>query len=572
MKSKIKAQFIIAFLVSLVAMVVIALVFIQIQYSVNKKIASSLAKNTAEIISHTLDVAISEIEELSIDIITNAEVQSYRPALPGTSENLDRLQKFSDLFASYQIFKPYIETFYLRFGDGASLTIGDVQPLFSEAFLESSEEEIGALNGKLAINSYPGKPDSFLAMREIRKIKNLDHSHIAILYAVVNLDKLLTEYFNKYGIHDPRLLLQQDKQTIYGFGGGIPAEYISKIVGRTPGVYRIGLEYLYLNSAEIKSAPWKVYILLPFSEIISLRNRLIYGSIIGLLAGFVVLLVVGWNWSKKITKPIIQLADKMKELRDTDFSNRSYKLPEYEKNGDEIAVLYNNFGRLLKKIDFLIHENYRKQLTIKESRLRNLMAQINPHFMYNTLDTIAWMAQKNDTRLVADIVRSLGMLLRASVSSENIIPMEDEIRLLEGYLKIQKARFHDRLDYSIENEAVNADISVPVLMLQPLAENSIKYSLDIPKASVKILINIKAENGFALFCIRDNGPGIAPEKLESVLGDKKKESIGLGNISDRLNIFYGKKARISIESSLGNGTAVTIRVPLSSRGNRDVKI
>lgn len=540
-----------------------ALIFIQIQYSTNQRVISSLADDKTDIISSVMQVAIDEIEDITLDILSSNDVQNYTMSEKSSKESLQHIRNVAELFSSYQVFRPYIETVYIRFVNSETLTIGNVQELFTESYFYTQDKIIKGKRGRLHLSSYPGKPDLFIASREIRKIKNLDQDHLASLYMVINWDKILDIYFRKYRVHNIKSFLLQGVNSYYSYNNQLGLNVMREAAERDEGVHFIGDSYYYLNSVKIDNTDWRFYILLPFSDIIKLRNILMYSSIITLLLGVIGLVYWGRNWSRKVTSPIMSLADSMEELQKIDFSDRSYLLPEYNRQGDEIAVLYNNFSTLLKKIDTLIHENYLKQILIKETQLKNLLTQINPHFIYNTLDTISWMAVDNNTEKITEMVQALALLLRASISSEKIIPLEREIDLLEGYCNIQKVRFEERLIFNIRKSCDIEGMTVPGMILQPLVENSIKYSLNIPKSIVNIDVSIDRAENHLVIIVKDNGPGLSKNRLYEVFENDSNESIGLKNIRDRLNIFYGDRGSLDITSESGTGTEVIIKIPIT---------
>lgn len=566
MRNRITTQSVLSLIISLVIIVSIALIFIQIQYSVNQKVISSLADDKINIISRVLQVAIDDIEELTLEIISYNDVQNYPIGNKDTKESQLQIRNIAGLFSSYQIFRPYIETVYIKFVNNETLSIGNIQEVFTEEYLESRETILKDKKGKFIISSYPGNPDHFIASRQIRRIKNLEQDHIASLYMVISFDKLLDIYFRQYGIKSIKSFLQQGNNEFYSYDNQLDFHIMLDTSQKNKGVYRIDSSYFYINSVEIKNADWRFFILLPFSKIIILRNILMYGSIIGLLLGFLGLVLWGRNWSRKVTKPIMVLANSMEEIQNIDFADRSYSLPKYTRDGDEIAVLYNNFTKLLKKIDTLIHENYLKQILLKETQIQNLLAQINPHFIYNTLDTISWMAQTGDTDNISDMVQSLALLLRASISSENFISLSKEIELLSGYLNIQKIRFQERLQFEIIWKSESGKITVPSMILQPIVENSIKYNLDIPKTVVMVKIELMESDTHLIISISDNGPGISQSRINDIDTNKTNDSIGLVNIKNRLNIFYGDLGKLEIISTLGEGTDIRIFIPLNQGG------
>lgn len=232
---------------------------------------------------------------------------------------------------------------------------------------------------------------------------------------------------------------------------------------------------------------------------------------------------------------------------------------------DEIGVLQRDFTIMIQKIDTLIKDDYTKQILIKDAQLKALQAQINPHFLYNTLDSINWMAKLNQQRDISVMVESLGNLLRSAISGkEPIITLKEEVQLLKDYLTIQKMRFGDRLQFQLEIDQQWLSLKIPKLILQPIVENSINYGLENTLGICRITVKAVPDSDCLNITVIDNGPGIPDELLKKLAQGEVKpkgSGIGLQNIDHRIKLIFGEEFGLSVTSELGVGTKVLIRIP-----------
>jgi two-component system sensor histidine kinase YesM len=220
---------------------------------------------------------------------------------------------------------------------------------------------------------------------------------------------------------------------------------------------------------------------------------------------------------------------------------------------------------MLGRIDRLIHERYRTQLVLKEAEFRSLQAQINPHFLYNTLESINWLAQLRRADDIAGMVQALGAILRASIDRNAVlIGLRDELELLRSYVLIQRVRYGARLRVDIEVPEGCADVTIPRLTLQPLVENAIKYGLERSSRPCRVVVSAVADDGQVRVAVRDNGPGMSEDLVRRLLRGKiapRGSGIGIKNIHERLRSLYGARGVLAIESRLRKGTTVTITLP-----------
>ncbi len=240
-----------------------------------------------------------------------------------------------------------------------------------------------------------------------------------------------------------------------------------------------------------------------------------------------------------ISHPIMQLASAMKQVEEGDFSVTL----EPPRGKGEIPTLYRNFNSMLRMRESLIEEIYGAKLREKETELLALQAQINPHFLYNTLDSINWMAVKYDAEDIEEAVTDLARMLRYSLNNgENILTVSEELNQIQSYIKLQRMRFSDSfvVQYDVDPEVL--DCMMIKLMLQPLVENSLLHGFDNIDYVGTLIIRIKRQGEQILFEVINDGNLIDLEKIHQALYpvvDKKPTSYGLRNVNNRLEKYYG---------------------------------
>lgn len=284
--------------------------------------------------------------------------------------------------------------------------------------------------------------------------------------------------------------------------------------------------------------------------------RIVAGIILGL--AIIISIVI----SKEITKPLKKLKESMKEVEKGNFKNASIEIKE----GKEIRSLSKAYNIMIEEIQNLMRQNINEQKQKRKSELKALQAQINPHFLYNTLDSIIWMAEGNKTKDVVLMTSNLAKLLRQSISNEDEnISVEKEINYIRSYLTIQKMRYKDKLEFKINVEDSIYNENIVKLVLQPLVENAIYHGIKYKEGKGMILVEGYDRGNQIEILIKDNGVGMTKEKLEHIFephkAGKKSNGVGINNVQMRLQLSYGKNYGLFYESIEFEGTTVTVRIP-----------
>ena len=266
--------------------------------------------------------------------------------------------------------------------------------------------------------------------------------------------------------------------------------------------------------------------------------------------------------TKIMMKPTKKLVASMTAYQEGNFDSRF----EVESQ-DEISQIGMVYNQLADNVQNLIEKNYTLEIANREAEIEFLKMQINPHFLYNCLDTISWLGFTNGNSEVTDLAVALGKFLRASIKREDYYTVKQEMEVVDNYLFIQKYRFGDKIEVKHDIPEDVLDFYIPSFIIQPVIENSIVHGLEEQIEKGILWIDIKlCEEKYLQFTLSDNGKGMDEEQLRQVIlnyTDKsKKSSIGLSNVYRRLNLLYGPACEFHITSALGKGTEVSFRTPV----------
>ena len=269
-------------------------------------------------------------------------------------------------------------------------------------------------------------------------------------------------------------------------------------------------------------------------------------------------------YSKIVNEPVRSLTRAMKSF-ERHADNFSYS--GGTETVSEIRALSLSFEHMANTIQSLMEKVHKEEKELRKTELKALQAQINPHFLYNTLDSIQWMCEQGKTKEAAEMVRALARLFRISISrGRELITIKDELQHAENYLIIQSFRYRNQFSYKIEADPELDACLCNKITVQPLIENAIYHGIDRMVDEGKIIITVKqAENDEddVLITVSDNGVGMTKEQCEKILKKERSDSGGIGvkNVNDRLKIYFGEKYGLTIESELDVGTKVTARIP-----------
>jgi len=304
---------------------------------------------------------------------------------------------------------------------------------------------------------------------------------------------------------------------------------------------------------------WHIIVARPRSELIEQLNSIKSFTLLVTAGLFVLAIICTWYISTWFTKPITNLLVSMRKVQKGDFT-QSISVQD----ADELSQLSHGYNTMVRRVGQLIDEVYQVQLNRKESELKLLQSQMNPHFLYNTLNTVSLFAIQHGDHQVARMIYALSTFFRMNLSGgKDVITLKEELQLVESYLFLQKIRFGDKIIYEVELDAAAAEFPIPKLLIQPLVENAIVHGIEPLGAEGFIGISAVMEEGRLLVQVRDNGSGMSAERLAQI---DEQPGYAISNMKERVRLHYGADASIDIRSSLGAGT--TVQLEIHSRGRR----
>ncbi len=345
----------------------------------------------------------------------------------------------------------------------------------------------------------------------------------------------------------------------------LTTEKIDEVMRRGEGYFIAGegKERQLYTISKSEQTGWSVVGVVSLSSLMPLQNetKLMY---LLLAAGLILFgILFAMVLTGAITKPIGELCDAMRQVERGNFEKASIKnIP-----GNEIGVLGNSFNIMISRIHQLMDENIREQQQKRKSELKALRNQINPHFLYNTLDSIIWMAEGGKNKEVVMMTSSLAKLLRQSISNEEeMIPLWKEIEYTKSYLTIQKMRYKNKLEFSMEISPDIREERILNLILQPIVENAIYHGIKNKAGKGLIQITGRIQEDDILLEVADNGVGMTQDMVQHIFDmsreyeKKKNGGVGIYNVHLRIRLYYGEKYGLTFLSKEGEGTVVKIRL------------
>ncbi|WP_372632591.1 sensor histidine kinase [Cohnella sp.] len=576
---------------SIIILVVASLTIISYQILQKESVDNSISSTTNNLllVNRNLESYLNGIEQLSLpqiryDELNNALVheetdyasriylEDYLRELYFSRKDLETISLYLvDRQKYYSITK---ENYNITVRTGSIPVIEDM-PWYKQALDSPSNSIFQSFVGSASETGYAiDTSRSFMAYHRVLRT-----------IATRQPQAILSFYFNKSAVNDilkdvpfdegqHLLFLSPDDEVFYSddldyYSKVKSAGYIERLppapTGRLTWEQGDHKDLVVYNVGE--SMGWKLIKPVPYKQIYeaatTTRNL---SFMIGLV--FLVLSVVLVTFtSNAITRPLKKLSHQMSR-----FSSGDFDAEAKVEGRDEIAYLSRHFNQMVKRTNDLINERYKMKLVEKNAILKALEAEINPHFLYNALQAISTKALKNDRYDIADMVDALAMTLRYCISGKDVVYAREELKHIERYLGLQKARFGNRLQVAYDWDETLMELQLPKLSIQTLVENAIKHALEKVSSTVTLTITARMEPIHFVITVQDDGPGFASGKLGEVLQsfqegwgerDQHNESIGLVNLNTRLKLLYGENAELRIRTD-ESGTEMEMRLPRGS--------
>ena len=375
----------------------------------------------------------------------------------------------------------------------------------------------------------------------------------------------ISSYINNVGIgqHGYCFLMDQSgilyhpqQQLIYS---QLKEEDTAALAARSDGVYSESNVIYAIKTVE--GSPWRVVGVSYVDELVTsnvgeVTRILVLSALAVLLAALLSSIVI----SRALSRPLKGLSAAMRQFEKS--ADRFTYAPVG--GAREVQALSESFGHMVVKIQQLMDTVRREEINLRKTELKALQAQINPHFLYNTLDSISWMCEQGRNAEAVQMVNALAQLFRISISKgHELIPIRSELRHAESYLKIQQHRYKNQFSYRFDVDEGCLDFLCNKITLQPIIENAIYHGINGLVDEGEIVITLRAEGTDVVFTVADNGVGMDQAQIEAILRKERSDHTGIGikNVNDRLKIYFGEGYGITIHSEPDEGAVVTIRMP-----------
>ncbi|KIL52134.1 cache domain-containing sensor histidine kinase [Jeotgalibacillus soli] len=520
--------------------------------------------------STILEQEIKKVENISFQFSTDNRVQEYLSYIKENPLDYESYQykiQLRERMTTLATQERYVASIELIDATGEEQTVG-----FNTKVINEVEDMFPALNAARGANVWFGKEEEsiLLSARQLRGKSNINLQHYGYLTIALDMNILMREILNLSP--NRNFVISKNGEIIYTNNEFTEYDFLpASQNNRGYEIKTVNNEKLLITHFNSRNPDLTYYNIINFDEITSqtelLRNLLMLLFVIT----FLLAMYISRRAARGISKPLEQLTKKMKKVQEGDFEQVEGLSSSHLK--DEIGVLHKNFEIMLNRINELIKENYMKQLMIKETEYKALEAQINPHFLYNTLDSINWMAKSNKQKAIAEMVESLGNMMRNIISKkEPLITIKEELEIVHDYMRIQTYRFRNRLNFTINILPEIEKCSMPKLTIQPIVENAIQHGLENMVTDCYITVSTQIIGDDIAIMVKDNGGGMDKETIHAVMkGNIKSRSSGIGvhNINERIKLMYGDQYGINISSEVNKGTTVTISLPFK-RGDHVV--
>ena len=538
---------------------------------------SALVLNLHSIIT---DAKLSEIETLSFETLSNPDIQTnllkYYNSGNQYEEYCASTTLYSQLFARLIMDKSIISISFV-FLDGNQVNTGQLNRVdFSAPELDKIITAATAKNGSCGWTANVAGENIVTLYRLIKDISGNKFKPLGTLIINVDANYLLSETPTLSEKYQPEIICLIDEQILakeeLNFA---PAELLRSVNNTNSyNIVTLNQKPYFISIKNLTHDDWNLVYLLSTKELLHSLNKTNLLFTATLLLIVLVIIGIGYQFANAISRPITHLSKAMKVVEDGDYT---LALPSpKEKPGFafmEVIRLSRNFSQMVQRINHLINEVYTKQLLIMEMKYKMLQQQINPHFLYNTLDTINWKAIEGGHEEISIMVRALSKLIRCSIKGPDLVTVKEDLSFVEDYVKIQKIRFEERLVFQEEISPTVYSAKIPRLTLQPIVENCIIHNLEKHAGICHIFLTSTIFDDYIRISVEDDGIGVDPEQIKKVLSGEVQatnKSIGLKNIDQRIKLSFGARYGVFVENIKPSGVRVSIELP--KEGEADVDI
>lgn len=550
----------------------------------NKSI--SYSKDILSLIELRLQDTVRNLNIISQDLRSNENI--YQALINDYNNNINKLNNYevasqlNNVFLKAAITRNEIESIcivsnskrFFTFDNNNDTDASNIRSVVKQNYT-NIREEVAVSNGK-AVWFFNSKNGIVQNAYLIRMIYHKDtYKEIGLLVVQINMEFLdsVLQGLESEVMQNTTILSPDNEVILYKNKAAMDKyEQVIKKIPYNKDSFVDKKNSIFVAYTTLSDPNWRIVTYIPLNQLYSdvgeLRNRIIMMCLVSILILSAVSIIMSFD----MIKPINQLVKAMKGMN---IDNISDSYIEIERR-DELGFLHKTFNNMTKEIDHLVTWIYREQITRKEAEIKALQSQINPHFLFNTLESINWMAQLNNVPEISETVSDLSTLMEASIGRDDrLITIEEEFIYIDKYIALLKRRFEDRLTLIKEVDPKVLYLKIPRLLIQPLIENAVYHGVESSRGKGIISLTARIKEELMVIEVIDNGNGISADDLIKLnkgldmdndtyfksLSSKKNKSIGIDNVNRRIKLFYGEKYGIKIESKLNIYTKVSVTLP-----------
>ncbi|MCE5170124.1 sensor histidine kinase [Paenibacillus profundus] len=506
------------------------------------------------------------VHDTSLFLIQSDEVRRFLLSNPASNESLEReISSMERFFLHLTNMKEFIHSIYLQGENGVTFSTHPEAVSLNGMMLE----EVKRLRGKPLW--FIQKHNNYETLSFIREIRDVNNVGRRLGMVQVNIDlnyvrQLLNQ--QRIGTRDSFYLLNEE-------GLVLTSTVDDNVYSKLPdnfefpdqaygdhGYYTVAMdkERYLITYAGIAKTGWRIAHAVPLKEMLEENAVITKIMLIAMIASLVVCVVTAILFSKRIIRPIQHLRSLMLRMERGQFQGRVQV-----QSNDEIAQLGRSFNRMNERLHELVNQVYEAELRKKEAELKAFQAQINPHFLYNTLDTIYWMSRMEKAYETAQLVEALSKLFRLSLNSgQELTTVRDEVNHLKNYMIIQQKRYEDMIDFHLETDNEDTLNGRTVkLILQPFVENAIVHGIEKLGEPGCIRVDVFRQEDKLIYRISDTGTGVDVAEMERLMHESGANNRGFAikNVNDRIQLYFGDDCGVTFKNNEAGGTIVEIIQP-----------
>ncbi|HBE76488.1 MAG TPA: two-component sensor histidine kinase [Firmicutes bacterium] len=528
--------------------------------------------NTVQQIGRNLEFIFQDVHDTSLFLFQDKQIRNFfqlSPDLPAIYLQKQKLATEESLIYLLSS-KKYIHSIHIKGFNGLTIetkhALYDLDPKIEQQVIDLRGRYLWISNRIINYNrSTINALSLFRVMNDLEFIDrrlaiiqiNIDEAEIAKIYENNSISK--AGYF---------FILDQHQKVISPLsntlGKPIQPDFINnKLLSRKEGYYEIksGHQGFLVTFYKIDDVNWTLINIMPLKELLKENSAIQKVNLSVIIISFLACIAFALLFSSKVLGPLKQLRTLMKKVE-----NENFDVSIEIKGTDEIALLGRSFNKMSARLKELLNQVYISQIKQREAELKALQAQVNPHFLYNTLDTIYWSSRLEKAPETSKLVEALSKLFRLSLNSgDELTTIGKEVEHLKNYLTIQQKRYQGMIDFTIKISADEIlDCKVVKLVLQPLVENAIYHGIEKKGQPGRIDISISRQNNQLIYIISDDGNGADEAELNGLLSRKAGDNnrgFGIQNVNDRIKLYFGAEFGIQFYSQPGQGTKVIVTQP-----------